>query len=293
MSRFSKISFAIIFFATSVAQAEDSKEYLLRYKFIEGQVIRYEVSSRDDYVIKIGMDEDTPFSYQDSVKNYRVISVDQDGLATLELMNMEWVKTHVNQNGQQAEYDSRENEEPETLFAPLASMVGKKHLRVDISATGDIVRIETLLKKDKEVKELAQDVLVKLPEEPVKVGGLWKEDVTVPLNLPGGSLKQNIKLQRRYFIQSVKDGIAKISMKTKILTPLNNADLEIQLIRRQPEGTILFDLEKGLVISREVTQNNQVVNFGQGASQMTFTQKHTEKLLPGDIATGESEVIQK
>lgn len=272
--------------------AEDAQEYLLRYKFREGQEIRYEVSLHDDYVVKIGDLTEEPHSYQDSVKSYRVISVAEDGSAVLEL-KMEWAALDLFQNGAKANFDSREDMKPEELFRPIASMIGKPHLRLTISPTGKVSNLNPLLGSQEKPGDLAVDVLVELPEKPVKVGSIWTENMDVPLNLPNSPLKQAVKVQRRYFLRSVSDGVATITVKTKVLTPLNDPELELQLIRRQPQGSMQVDLNRGLLISRTLTQDNEVVNFGNGASHMQFKQKHTEKVIIPQIAEQPSEAATR
>lgn len=276
--------FAIIL-APIELRADEPAEHLLRYKFRAGQIIRYSVSLHDDYVVKIGDLTEEPHSYQDSIKHYRVISVNEDGSAVLELM-MEWAQLDLFQNGAKAKFDSRTDQKPEEIFRPIASLIGKPHLRLTISPTGEVSNLEPLLGEKEKPNELALGVLVQLPEEPIKVGGIWKEDLSVPIQMPDSPLQQVVRLQRRYFLISVKDDIATITIKTNVLTPLNNPELELQLIRRQPEGTMQIDLAQGLLLSRTLTQENEVVNFGKGATQMTFRQKHTEKMLPQEIATG-------
>lgn len=283
---------ASLFLSQRPLLGDEAESFLLRYKFQPGQIIRYEVSLHDDYVIKIGEVTEEPHSYQDSIKSYRVVSVNEDGSAVIELM-MEWASLDLFQNGAKAKFDSDKDDEPEFIFQQIASMIGKPHLRLTMSTTGEASNLQPLLNQKDEPDKLAIDVLVPLPEKPVKVGGLWKEDISVPLNLPSSPLKQMVKVQRRYFVRSVEEGIATITIKTKVLTPLNDPELELQLLRRQPEGTMQIDLNRGLLLSRTLTQNNQVVNFGKGASQMNFKQRHTEKLLPQQVASGKSEAVNR
>ena len=274
---------ASLFFRQCPLLGDDAEGHLLRYKFQPGQVIRYEVSLHDDYEVTIGEVTEKPHSYQDSVKSYRVISVNEDGSAELELM-MEWVEIDLFQNGVAADFDSRVDKKPIELFQPISKMVGKPHLRLNISPTGKVTKLVPLLNETEKPKDLAVDVLVELPEKPIKVGGIWNEDISVPISLPDSQLKQMVRVQRRYFLRSVEGGIATITIKTKVLTPLNDPELELQLLRRQPEGWMEIDLNRGLLVRRHLTQKNQVVNFGQGASKMDFQQKHTERLMPTQVA---------
>ncbi len=294
----SRLSYALIAVATAILtlffqqtplRGDDSETFLLRYKFEKDQVVRYKDSLHDDYVITVGQKKEKQHSYKTSVKNYRVVSVNKkDGSAELEL-TFEWVDMDISQNGQNALYDSRIDKklDPrfETFFGPMAEMVGKPRLRLTISPTGKISDLQPLINKQQKPDKLSINVLPELPEEPVKVGGIWKEDISVPVSIAGNpKLKQIIKLQRRYFVQSLKDGVVDISVKTKVLTPLNDPALEMQLIRRKPQGDFQINLETGLFLSRNLTQDNRVINFAKGPSQIDFTQVHTEKMLPVKVA---------
>lgn len=273
-----------LFFQQTPLRGDDAETFLLRYKFEVGQVVRYEDSLKDNYVIKVGQNTEKQHSHQKSEKNYRVISVNEDGSAELEL-TFEWVTIDISQNGAKAKFDSRLDKKPEPLFEPMAAMVGKPRLRLTVSSTGKISNVQPLVNKQKKPGKFTFDDLPELPEKPMKVGGIWKEDISVPVSFPGNpKLKQIIKLQRRYFVRSLKDGIVDISVKTKVLTPLNNPEIELQLIRRQPQGDFQINLKTGLFLSRNLTQDNRVLNFAKGPSQMDFTQVHTEKMLSVTIA---------
>ena len=290
MSRLSSIFIAVatVIFTLCLQQrplrGDDAETFLLRYQFKKGQVVRYEDSLRDDYIIQLGESTEKQYSYQKSEKNYRVISVNKDGSAELELM-FDWVVIDLSQNGVTAHFDSRIDEKPAPLFEPMAAIVGKPRLRITVSPTGDISNVQSLLAKQKAPGKSTFDDFPKLPEKPVKVGGHWKEDVAVPLRFSANSkLKQTVKLQRRYFVRSLKDGIVDISVKTKVLTPVTSPELQLQLIRRQPQGSFQMNLKTGMFLSRTLTQDNRVLNFGNGASQMDFTHLHTEKMLPMVVA---------
>lgn len=296
-----RLSYALIVVATAILtlffqqtplRGDDAETFLLRYKFVKGQVVRYEDSLKDDYVIKAGPITEKQHSYKKSEKNYRVVSVNKDGSAELEL-TFEWVAIEILQNGVNAAYDSRLDKkldpQLETFFGPMAEMVGKPRLRLTISSIGKISDLQPLINKQQKPNKLSINVLPELPKEPVKVGGLWTEDIAVPVSFPNNpQLKQMVKVQRRYFVRSLKDGIVDISVKTKVLTPLSDPELQMQLIRRQPQGDFQINLETGLFLSRKLTQENRVLNFAKGPSQMDFTQLHTEKMLPEIVAESRS-----
>jgi len=270
--------FTILLINTSL-QAE---EVLLRYQFEPGQVVQYEVSMYDDYDIRIGVSSDEPYSHQDSGKSYRVISVGQDGSAVLE-PTFEWIKIDVEQNDVRSTWDSRKGGNPPTELAAMADVVGKPNLRISVTPTGEVTKVESLLGDKVEVdvddpKQAALDVFLRLPQEPIEVGGTWREDFQGSVNVdPNVELKKVIKMQRRYYLKSVEDGIATIELRTVVLTPVKEPAQLMQLLRRQPQGTIKLDLNRGLLISKSLRQENQVQGFVPNqASVLTFKQSHTE-----------------
>lgn len=270
--------FTILFVNISL-QAED---VLLRYKFAPGQVVQYEVSMHDEYDIRIGGSSDEPYSRQDSGKSYRVIAVNDDGSAVLE-PTFDWIKIDVEQNGVRSTWDSRKGVPPPMELAAMADVVGKPNLRISVTPTGEVTKVESLLGDQIEVdvddpKQAALDVFLRLPQESVEIGGTWREDFQGSVNVdPNVQLKKVIKMQRRYYLKSVEDGIATIQLRTVVLTPVQEPAQLMQLLRRQPQGTIKLDLDRGILISKSLAQQNQVQNFVPNqASVLTFKQQHTE-----------------
>lgn len=262
---------------------ETGNDVTLRYQFREGEIVRYAVSLRDRYTIQVGEVQDSPFSRQESTKNYRVLSVKEDGSARLELTLLEQVAARISQNGEEMSFDSRDRyDEIPAPFRPLAAMVGRPYLRLTVSPTGEVSDIRPLIEGAEtpdEISQTALDVLLRLPEEPVAVGGNWNENYEVPIRLPDNPmLKKYVKMQRRYHLKSIDDGRATIELTTKILSPIQDPDEELQLTRRTASGTIVLDLEGGTLLSRSLSLENSVVGFGgNAASVMKVEHRHTEK----------------
>lgn len=281
---FGKISpaFLMCVVALSTANAEET-EHLLRYKFEPGQVIRYRASIYDDYDVSIGGADDQPHSHADSIKQYEVIRVADDGTATIELM-YEWARMDIAQNGGAATWDSRTGDDPGVLFEGMSKIVGKRHLRLQVTPNGEISHVQPLLNEKQSAEDVTADFLIPLPHEPIKVGAIWKREDSVPLKVPGSpQLRQDFRIQRRYFLRSVDKGVATIDLKTKVLTPVNDPQFELQLHRRQPTGEIRIDLNRGILLSRTLTQKAQVVNFS-GPSRLDFQQSQKDQFIEPQVA---------
>lgn len=282
----------VMAFSLPAAAAENSEKVLLRYRFEPGQVVRYDVTLNDDYKIQVGSTTDEPYSHQSSVKNYTVKSVLPDGSAVLQL-TIESVQLEIQQNGDTFRYDSAADTDPQEqpVFEAMKNLVGKPHLQITMSPRGEVSAFTPMVPGNQvpdNPQQVAFDVLLRLPEEPLAVGENWKEEFEVVLPIPDSKLTKTIKMQRKHLLQSLEGDLATIDVQTKVLTILESTDEEMQLLRRTPSGTVVLDLKQGQLISKTLSQDNQVSGFERGASFMGFRQKLSEKIRPAQTAADSS-----
>ena len=281
---------SLLLVSNRIGLGADNPPVELRYQFHQGEVVRYDVSLRDDYIVQAAGFYDAPFTDHHSVKQFRVVKVNDDGSAVLELM-FESVRVKIQENDETFRFDSTTDDVAPAKLAPLAGMVGKPYLRVTLSPTGQVAAIQPInsIGSADDVDTAALDVLLKLPEDPISVGESWRDDSVIEIAVPHNPmLKRSIKVQRRYYFKSLADGIATIELKTMIISPISDPEEELQLIRRKPKGTFVLDLNRGVLLSKHLIQDNLVTGFGGGAggAVMTFKQKQLERLLPAE--TGDS-----
>lgn len=295
---------AFLILCTASLHADDAQQVNLRYKFVPGQLVRYDVQLNDDYQIQVGEDKDTPYSHQSSVKNYRVKKVEADGSAILEL-TIESVNLEINQNGETFRYDSQRKSEEgkesedalnQPVFLAMKALVGKPHLQLRVTPHGEVSAFVPLVKGDQvpdNPSQVAFDVLLRLPESPIAVGGTWKEDFEINLPIPESSLRKPVKVQRHYTLKSVEGPLATIELNTKVLTILELPEEQMQLLRRRPSGTIVLDLDRGLLVSKDLKQDNEVSGFSTGPSHIRFQQVISEKLRDADVVSSDSPAAAK
>ncbi|MEZ5941078.1 MAG: DUF6263 family protein [Planctomycetaceae bacterium] len=280
---------ACLFLTFCVAWAQADDKVLLQYKFQEGQVVRYSVSDRDDYSILVAQDQDNPFTAQKSVKQYRVTKVNADGSAVLEVM-FESVKLTMRSGGKTQEFDTEAaGNANDPVFATLQAIVGKPHVQVTAATNGQLSDVKPLVEgagQPDEISKNALDAFITLPGEPIAVGTAWREDFNVPVKV-NERLSKSVKLQRRFYFQSLEDGKATITFETKILSPITDPDEEIQLIQRPTRGRIVLDMNRGIVVEKTVSLDNAVTGFGGIASSMTLKKLHQEVLLDARVAAAE------
>lgn len=295
---------AFLVLCTASLHANDAQQVDLRYKFVPGQLVRYDVQLNDDYRIQVGEDKDTPYSHQSSVKNYRVKEVEADGSAILEL-TIESVNLEIHQNGETFRYNSQQQEKDEEgedaalsqpVFLAMKALVGKPHLQLRVTPHGDVSAFVPLVPGDQvpdNPGQVAFDVLLRLPDEPIAVGGTWKEDFEINLPIPESSLRKPVKVKRHYTLKSLEGSLATIELNTKVLTILDLPEEQMQLLRRRPSGTIVLDLDRGLLVSKNLKQDNEVSGFNTGPSHIRFQQVLTEKLRDAAVVSGDSSSTSK
>lgn len=273
---------AVLIVMACLSASVAAEPVLLRYRFREGDIVRYAVQLRTDYTLQLGEKKEAPYTAQSSIKNYRVVSVGEDGSAQLELMLLEKVRAEKSENGQVDTYDSTQPDGPvPPFFNDMKAMVGRPHLKLTASPTGGVSDLEPLLGQPvAQMNEAAMDVLVRLPEEAVEIGGTWNDEFNVPITVAGqDALKKNIRLQRQYTLKSVDKAIATIEITNKILTPVTAPEEELQLIMRGSTQVIELDLERGLLLSQVTTHDKTVAGIQMGQGVISVKQMRVERLV--------------
>jgi len=264
--------------ATSAARAEAEK-YVLRYKFEPGETLRWEVVHEVQIRTSVSGTSQNAETSSRSVKAWQVGDVELDGSATFEHL-VEWVDMRQKLYGRQPlRYDSRSDEKPPAGFQQVAASVGKPLSVVTMDALGKIVRRQQKLQRPGTQNE--GPMTIPLPEEPVAVGESWSfpEEISVRLNT--GAI-MTVKARQSFTLESVKTGVATISVTTRVLSPIDDPAIESQLIQRESTGSVRFDIEAGRVLSQQMDVDKHVVGFRGQASSIHYVTRFTEKLLPSE-----------
>ncbi|HTI50697.1 MAG TPA: DUF6263 family protein, partial [Planctomycetaceae bacterium] len=132
-----------------------------------------------------------------------------------------------------------------------------------------------------------ESYLIPLPDQPIAVGDSWTERFDVVVREE--KLPVRIAMQRKYTLAAVADGKATIEFRTVILTPVQAAALSAQLIQRETAGKFVFDIQQGLIISRDVRVDSTVREpFGLGTSMRAVSTFREKLLSPIAAVAGEA-----
>jgi hypothetical protein len=126
--------------------------------------------------------------------------------------------------------------------------------------------------------------LMTLPEDAVKVGDTWKETISVPVRVTQ-EINRQVPILRTFRLDSVENGIAAISFRSSIETSVKGATVRSQLIQATPRGTITFDIERGVMLRREMRYNESVVGALGQESVLSSIGTNTETLVEETAVT--------
>ncbi len=277
------------------AFAGEAEKYTLRYQFHPGESIRWDVEHRSNVKTTVSGTTQTAETLSASVKLWRVMAVKPDGSATFE-HSVEQVDMRQKLTGRdEVRYNSKTDPKPPVGFEDAAKSVGIVLSVVTIDAKGKVVSRERKYPKKQAGNESttapAQSegwMTIPLPDEAVAVGHTWSLPYDIDLPQPGGGTKR-IKAVQQFKLEDVKTGVATIHVSTEILTPIMDPAIESQLVQREAEGRVRFDMDAGRIIGQQMDTDKHVIGFRGEASSIHYLNRFAEKLLPETTKTAGKE----
>jgi len=265
--------------AKATERATDER-FELRYKFHKGEMVRTRVTHLATTETTITGNTQQSQSRSTSTKVWKITSVQEDGQFTFEHMVEDvdmWQKI-----GDQAEvkFNSKTDEKVPLEYEEVKSTVGIVLATVTVDAHGNL--IDRSDKQNRMNLGLGQ-ITIPLPTGEVKIGHQWSAPSEVWVRSAGGGAKR-IKTRQLFTLESVKTGVATISVKTQVLTPVNDPKIDSQLVQQLTNGEIRFDIDDGRILSRQMDWDETVVGFSGAESSLKYLARYTEEYLPPERA---------
>lgn len=272
------------------------EECELRYQFSPGETVRWKVVHLGTTETTIRGNTQTSKSRSVSTKRWLVSRVDNEGNFTFShsVDDVEmWQKVS---DRPEIRYSSKTDDQVPPEYQHVAKTLGQPLTTVTIRPDGGIVHRDG---DSPHVNFGLGEIVMMLPEKPVRTGSRWYEPSELHVRLPEGPL-QKIKIRKLYTFERLQTGVATISVKTEVLTPVNDARIQSQLVQQLTNGTIKFDVDAGRVLSKQMDWDTTVVGFSGADSMLKYLARFTEELLapeavaarngsgPDDRATGET-----
>jgi hypothetical protein len=283
----------------AASETPAAEKYKLAYKFQPNQVAHYEVSQETEIITHAKEETETARNSSKAKRHFKLVAVDEKtGEGDLEL-SIDWVHmlasfdNPARTKSQPVEFQSDDPEKHPKQFLDILEIIGKPRAVIRFSPAGKAVKVVrgALPPPPAAANQLAEgpaappapdgspeSFFLPLPEHPVAVGEAWKDRFDVLVRDDKKNLEK-ITIQKSYKLSEIRAGQAIIDFRTTILTPVNNPAIAGQLIQRELSGKVVFDIERGLIVSRESGVDNTVIGpFGPNSS-MRATSKYREKLV--------------
>lgn len=249
--------------------------YVLRYKYQPGETIHYSVEQLVSVDTSIAGNRQQTQLRSRSGRSLKVEAVDPSTGVMQFAHTVDYVDMWSEVSGREAQqYDSRKDKDPPAGYEQVAQNVGKPISTIFLNPLGQIVDRRDLVPQP----ELGLGgVSIPFPEAAIPIGYTWNQPLDVKVRLEDQRIKV-VKTREVYKLERVETGVATISIKTEVLTPLDDARVKSQIIQRISQGEMRFDLDAGRLISKQLDWDESVVGFAGADSNMKYLSRFTETL---------------
>jgi hypothetical protein len=261
------------------AALESGQEFLLRYRFEPGLILRSEVThlSKNSTRINSVLQEASSRTITD--KAWRVLDAD-DQSTTFEYVVEAVDLSQQFGNSEEIRYNTKEpTEQVPVQFAGAVDTVGKVVSTIQIDARGMVIARSD--SKDPPHMGMG-DITLPLPEKPVAAGATWEIPRELRIDRKDGTSRM-IKFREFFKLDKVSAGVATISVRSEPLSPINDPTEEAQVMQQLSNGTIQFDIDAGRMISKELAWDHQVVSFSGPGSLLEYSSRLEDRVVSAKV----------
>jgi hypothetical protein len=278
------------------AKPTEPVAYTLQYKFEKGDAVHYAVTHSTNTTSQLAEQKQLITERVNARKHIQVVDAKEDGSFVLQTV-FDHVVMEADMGAKKVRFDSKKpSKEDPPGFGAFRQKIEKPRFHVQVKPSGALVGIRRLAAAGSAKAEDAgksgdgSSFLVVFPEKDIKVGSTWREDYTVRVPMTQEIIR-TITIMRTYRLNSVKDGIAKISFGSSLKTPVRDPGVLAKLIQSTPSGTVEFDIDAGKIVKRTMKVDEMVLNHS-GAQSMLKTASRRVELLVQRTAS-KADVSQK
>ncbi|MCH2200816.1 MAG: hypothetical protein MK102_02515 [Fuerstiella sp.] len=263
----------------------DVTKYVLRYKFAEGDMIRYRSEKVAEQCLTVAGYKKTDRTRVEQVRRFQVRGLEDTGQASL-VMQYEsvFMSRQVDDDEPVVFRNDMKRSEIPKLFVGFADKLRGKAPKFSVMPTG-VPRDEDdrIILPDPEDLAENKDLpetrfMLPLPESPLAVGDTWRYITCVKVRVTT-ELAREVRLLTTCRLVSVADGIARIKFSTSAMGRLKSVTEKAQLVSAMPRGYCLMDLEAGQITKRVIRNSGSVHGVQGPQTLLTYSSDAIEELI--------------
>jgi hypothetical protein len=264
---------------TKTDAGDEPQRWLLRYQFRDGQQLRYVSDQESTVDAQAGGARKTDVSKVKQQRLFTVNEVTDEEVAHL-VMQFEHVRMQIQSDDKPpVVFDtSMAADEVPKLFQQAAHRLGGSAAKYRLTTTGLTASSGD---SDSAVETEfvdANSFLIPLPEAEVAIGDTWKVESKVKVRVTA-EISRHVVILRTFRLKDVRDGIASISFDSSVMSRTPSVTVRAQLIQATPKGDVEFDIERGLMLKREIRFDQTVLGALGPQTVLASWGKTTERLL--------------
>ena len=254
------------------AEAEVEGKTMLRWKFKEGDVLRY---SLDQTTVSIGQDP-TGREIKQTIglvmdMTWTIKSVDATGVASM-TQTIDRVRTSASLPFGKFSFDSKEAGDASSVAGPLFKMLVGAEFSSRMTPRGEVNDIKLSDKllatlrgtnepagaqgqfSEAGLKNMLAQLVIPMPEEAVDVGQTWRKSMAIPAG-PEGQTRQIEQTFTYKGPGAASNSLVSIGFTTRFDPPKTDPNVPVTLKKEAATGRYDFDNASGRIVHSDVDEN--------------------------------------
>jgi hypothetical protein len=263
---------AIAVMWASVAPAQDAN---WQFRWQKGQVLTYLVEHKTRVEEVVEGAKSVSASTLNVTKRWRVVDVDPQGNATLEMSLAAMRNEQTRPSGDVLLFDSANPDKgtPE-LKSQMSKYVGTTLAVVRISPQGRVLEVK---QGPAGRYDAEPPFAVVFPAGAVKEGQGWLRNYAVTLDPPHGT-GEKFEAGQRIQCTKITGGKAFLAVANQFQSLPQSTKDQIPLIQKTAEGQVVFDLQAGRLVAVQLNIDRTLANHQGEGSSYHFQSWFTEQL---------------
>jgi hypothetical protein len=250
-----------------------------RFKWETGQELTYRVdqtTSVSDITEKKSVETSTKLTL---TKHWQVLSVDDRGVATLQMSLLALRMETKKPDGDTVIFDSTDADPANSkLNKDLLQFVGPPIATLKMDSQGRLIEVKE--SKFGPASRYTSDLPFKivLPDVGVSEGKSWHRDYQIKLEPPQGA-SETFDAVQKYTCKAATVTLLVVGMSTTIKNRPESPTDQIPLIPMQAEGRISFSLADGRMKKAELTMAREITGHRGDGSKYIYRSTYVEELI--------------